>query len=87
MSEEQRKRQEEFLFATDVEYLVATRRFTMPNPNLACLMEEVGELARAMLEKKGQEAIFQEAVQVAAMAMRCALQGDPQFMEAKDASV
>ena len=61
------------------EVLRAEAKFRYPNPNLAALMEEVGELARAMLEKKPDSHIWQEAVQVAAMAARCAIEGDPQF--------
>lgn len=61
------------------EYELALRRFPYPNQNLAALMEEVGELARAFLQDESPERIYAEAVQVAAMAARCALEGDPQF--------
>lgn len=48
---------------------------------LAALHEESGELAQAMLKhaagKWPHSRIREEAVQVAAMAMRCALEGDP----------
>lgn len=61
----------------------AVRAWPYPNPNLAALTEEVGELAQAMLQKKPYAERYAEAVQVAVMAMRCALEGDPQFDEAK----
>ena len=57
----------------------AVRNWPYPNPNLAALTEEVGELAQAMLQQKSFSERYAEAVQVAAMAMRCALEGDPQF--------
>lgn len=59
----------------------ARRKFPKPNPNLAALMEEVGELARALLERRDMAQVYGEAVQVAAMACRCALEGDPQFQK------
>jgi NTP pyrophosphatase (non-canonical NTP hydrolase) len=61
----------------------AQTKFPYPNPNLAALMEEVGELAQAMLQNKNPDEIYREAVQVATMAMRCALEGDPQFPDYK----
>lgn len=54
--------------------------------NLAALTEEVGELAKAMLEREyepkksvGREQIYREAVQVAAVALKIALFGDDSF--------
>jgi len=70
-----------FLESVEAEIYSATKKFPYPNPNLAALMEEVGELAKAMLEKEPFDNIFKEAVQVAAMAARCAIEGDPQFPE------
>ena len=50
---------------------------------VAALMEEVGELAQAMLKVRAgkwpKERIREEAVQVAVMAMRVALEGDRSF--------
>ncbi len=51
---------------------------------LAALMEEVGELANALLEEEYGEGVssadvYREAVQVAAMAMRIADEGEPGF--------
>ena len=71
-----------FIESVHEELNKATRKFPWPNPNLAALMEEVGELAQAFLQDKPFEEIYKEAVQVATMAARCAIEGDPQF-EAK----
>lgn len=51
---------------------------------LAALMEEVGELARAILQKKDTDAIEREAIQVAAVAVRIIEEGDPAFDELTD---
>ena len=48
---------------------------------LAACTEELGELAQAMLKhaagKWPQSRVREEAIQVAAMAIRCAIEGDP----------
>lgn len=60
----------------------ARAKFPHPNPTLAALTEEVGELAQAMLHiREGNlgaswSYVMKEAVQVAVMAMRCATEGD-----------
>ena len=59
----------------------ARAKFPGPNPTIAALTEEVGELAQAMLhirERKSTDwwKVYNEAVQVAAMAMRAAAEGD-----------
>ena len=68
-----RKRQ----FVADVltEYERAVAKFPGDNVTGLALMEEVGELATAMFEEPF-EAVRKEAVQVAVMAMRVALEGD-----------
>lgn len=43
---------------------------------MVALMEEVGELARAMMSEP-RDRVRDEAVQVAALAIRVALEGDP----------
>jgi hypothetical protein len=53
----------------------ARAKFPGANKNLAALVEEVGELAKAMLDEDNVR-VWQEAVQVAAMALRCATEGD-----------
>jgi len=72
---------ETFLKHVKQEATRAAKAWPYPNPNLAALMEEVGELAQAMLQQKPYAERYSEAVQVAVMAMRCALEGDPQFDE------
>lgn len=72
-----------FLTAVGVELKNASKKFPFPNPNIAALMEEVGELAQAFLQNKTWEEIYKEAVQVATMAARCAIEGDPQFSKEK----
>lgn len=59
----------------------ARQKFPGPNPTIAALTEEVGELAQAMLHiREGKSAdwsrVQREAVQVAVMAMRAATEGD-----------
>ena len=46
---------------------------------LAALMEEVGELAKAYLQRQGTIRIKNEAVQVACVAMRIFEEGDSTF--------
>ncbi len=59
----------------------ARNKFPGPNPTLAALMEEVGELAQAALHiREGKHnnwwLVYNEAVQVAIMALRMATEGD-----------
>ena len=59
----------------------ARAKFPGPNPTIAALTEEVGELAQALLHiREGKSSdwwkVHKEAVQVAVMAMRCATEGD-----------
>lgn len=46
---------------------------------LAALTEEVGELAKAMLQDRPREEIRKEAIQVAAVAVRIIEEGDASF--------
>lgn len=66
---------QDFLDRVQVEVGVARERFAGPNPNLAALTEEVGELAKALLDEP-MDRVVSEAVQVASMAMRIATEGD-----------
>lgn len=73
-------------FIEDVEREVrrAMKKFPQPNPTIAALAEEVGELSKAMLHiREGKHndwwRVYDEAVQVAAMACRAAIEGDPTF--------
>lgn len=76
---------ETYDFLIDVGHEIKRARGLYPSSRLvlAALTEEVGELAQAMLKfaagKWPAERIYEEAVQVAAMAARCALEGDPSF--------
>ena len=59
----------------------ARDRFPAPNPTIAALTEEVGELAQAALHmREGKHndwwKIYDEAVDVAVMALRMATEGD-----------
>lgn len=51
---------------------------------LAALMEEVGELSQAMLQKKSVTEIVREAIQVACVAIRIAEEGDATFDDIAD---
>lgn len=83
---------EHFLIVVAAEVREARAKFPGPNPTIAALAEEVGELAQAMLHiREGKhndwDRVWREAVQVAAMAMRAATEGDEtlgvEFMFAK----
>ena len=74
----------EKMFADIRQEIEDTRqKFPGNHHKLAVLSEEVGELAQAMLQHEydGQPAInvYREAVQVAAMAIRVAIEGDHSF--------
>lgn len=51
-------------------------KFPPPNPNLIALVEEVGEVAKALLDESPLR-VKEEAIQVAAVALRIVLEGDP----------
>jgi hypothetical protein len=56
--------------------------FPGPNRNFGALIEEVGELAEALIEQGGKKTsadVFKEAVQVAAMAIRMLEEGSPEY--------
>jgi len=69
---------EVFLFLSKVEQEIvrARKKFPGANANMTALTEEVGELAKALLSEPTNR-IMAEAVQVACMAARVALEGDP----------
>ena len=64
------------VFFDDVrlEHERAVTKYPAPNKNLAALVEEVGEVARALLENKPREQLYNECVQVATMAVRIAME-------------
>ena len=57
----------------------ARKRFPANEKLLAALMEEVGELAQAMLQRKSESEIKREALQVACVAIRLYEEGDSDF--------
>ena len=72
---------ERFLVDVHEEVNRARAKFPAPNPTVAALAEEVGEAAKAALHiREGKSTtwwdVYEEAVQVAAMACRLALEGD-----------
>lgn len=58
----------------------ARAKFPSPAGSLAALTEEVGELAKAMLDEP-RHRVCEEAIQVAVMAIRVATEGDPTLDE------
>lgn len=67
-----------------IEYIEATTKFPGNNFQFAALIEEVGELAQALMEqtisgKFTSEQIYKEAIQVATMAMRVAIEGSKEY--------
>ena len=52
---------------------------------LAALTEEVGELARALLQRQGEAQVQREALQVACVALRILEEGDASFADVTDA--
>lgn len=65
--------------ALDDELGRARRKFPGNRHLLAALMEEVGELAQAFLQRQGKPHIQKESLQVACVAMRIFAEGDPEF--------
>lgn len=86
-----------FLIHVEEEVAKAKTKFPANNFLLPALMEEVGELAQALMEYAKlrdpkrvwpthkviptKKDIYKEAVQVAAMAARIATEGDPHFVD------
>lgn len=61
------------------EVMAGRKKFPGNRLALAALMEEVGELSRALLQRKPKAEIEREAAQVAAVAMRIFEEGDATF--------
>lgn len=57
----------------------ARTKFPNNHKMLAALVEEVGELAQALLQRRPIEAIRKEATQVACVAVRIIEEGDADF--------
>ena len=54
----------------------AREKFPDPDGLMTALTEEVGELAKALMDEP-MDNVYREAIQVAAMACRIATEGDP----------
>lgn len=74
---------ERTLYSLKGELQGARNKFPTNEHKLAALMEEVGELAQAMIDhsrgKGSPLQVYTEAIQVAAMAVRLAEEGDASF--------
>lgn len=72
-----------FTVAVKTELSRAREKFPSNNLGMIALVEEVGELAQALLKWKagkfGFDRVFDEAVQVATMAQRVAVESDASF--------
>lgn len=64
------------IWAIRQELRSAREKFPGANKNFAALAEEHGELAKALLDESNTR-VWEEAVQVAVMAIRVATEGDP----------
>lgn len=71
--------------AINAEVIKARIKFPGNRLLLAALTEEVGELARALLQRKPKDEIEREAIQVAAVAVRIIEEGDATFSDVSDA--
>jgi NTP pyrophosphatase (non-canonical NTP hydrolase) len=67
------------LDAVSEEVRRARKKFPGRAKLLAALIEEVGELAKAMLQRKSLEDVEKEAVQIACVAIRIIEEGDSDF--------
>lgn len=67
--------EETFFTMVRLELARARAKFPGPDATLAALVEEVGEVAKAVLDED-EERVLAEAVQVAVMAARLVLDGD-----------
>lgn len=66
------------------EVMAGRKKFPGNRLALAALVEEVGELSRALLQRQGRARVEQEALQVAAVAMRIFEEGDSTFSDVTD---
>jgi NTP pyrophosphatase (non-canonical NTP hydrolase) len=70
-------------YCISAELRFARAKFPGSNLNFPALVEEVGELAQALLDhtygKKTSADVYAEAIQVAAMAIRVAEEGSSEF--------
>lgn len=76
MSAPNRNQLDALLIDVGAEVVRAAKKFPGRDHHMMALMEEVGELAKALMDES-PAAVRTEAIQVAAMAMRVAIDGDP----------
>jgi NTP pyrophosphatase (non-canonical NTP hydrolase) len=62
----------------------AQEKFPKPTHLTVALMEEVGELAEAQLKGKSKKEIYDEAIQVMAVAARIIMEGDADLAGANE---
>ena len=67
------------------EVVSARNKFPGNELLLAALTEEVGELARALLQRQGKDRVRKEALQVACVSLRIYEEGDATFAAVTDA--
>jgi hypothetical protein len=79
LAAELRARKSRFHEAVAAEVACARAKFPGNRHQYVALAEEVGEVAKALIEGESPEAIYAECVQVAAMAQRVAEDGDDDF--------
>lgn len=75
----------ESLLALANEVRAGREKFPGTRFMLAAATEELGEVARALLQKQGKERVRKEALQLAATAMRIYEEGDASFADITDA--
>lgn len=73
---------DDFLRDVKAEVVRARAKFPEPDAVMTALTEEVGELAKALLDEPWGR-VYNEAIQVAAMALRVAVEGDPTLIETR----
>lgn len=71
--------------ALDAEMVRARAKFPGNRQLLTACTEELGEVARALLQRKGREEVCREALQVAVVALRIYEEGDASFDDVTDA--
>lgn len=69
-----------FRQAVEKELFSARQKFPGKRLTMVALVEEVGEVAKALLDESPQR-VYDEAVQVAVMAQRLATEGDTSIRE------
>ncbi len=69
---------QDFLLCVNEEVFRARKKFPSSDGSTTALREEVRELAKALLDEPWAN-VINEAIQVACMAARVALEGDPTF--------